>query len=57
MKARYDPFESFVAAAFYGVLVLCGFFLYATTLENNGLYFSLFFEYKSESWKTIVHFN
>ena len=50
MKARYDPFESFVAAAFYGVLVLCGFFLYVTTLENNGLYFSLFFEYKSESW-------
>ena len=50
MKPRYDPNESFVVVAFYGLLFLGVLFLYITTLENNLLYFNLFLEYKIETW-------
>ena len=50
MKARYNPFESLVAAVFYGLLAYgAGFVLFSRSIEN-GLYFNLFLEYKSANW-------
>ena len=48
MKARYDPWESFTAAAFYGLLWISTMFVIPGAVD--GLYFDLFIQYKSENW-------
>lgn len=50
MEARYNPEESIVAMIFSGLLILCVFFLFFTTISGINAPFNSLLEYKSENW-------